>query len=212
MKTLRLNSAAVALLVLLGIASGCSQKKPVLVVPQQPPTAAPQPTPTPEPEVAQQPAEQQPQEAQQPAAPSADQNKASAEKKPKQSRRTAKKSSSTTPAGNEKSTNEVAHNTTKRVIPAGKPEPTPVAGEISAGPTPVDPAHSQVSTEQLLQGAESNLNGITRQLSKDEEAMRAQIRDFIKQSRNATTENDPTRAHNWAVKARLLSDELIKQK
>jgi hypothetical protein len=161
----------------------------------------------PEPETAQQPAEQQPQEAQQPATPSTDQNKTAAEKKPKQSRRTAKKSS----AGNEKSTNEVAHNTTKKVILAGKPEPTP-AGEISASPTPVDAAHSQASTEQLLQGAETNLNGITRQLSKDEEAMKAQIKDFITQSRKAATENDPTRAHTLAVKARVLSDELARQR
>jgi hypothetical protein len=42
--------------------------------------------------------------------------------------------------------------------------------------------------------------------------MRAQIREFIKQSRNATTENDPARAHTLAVKARLLSDELVKQR
>jgi hypothetical protein len=214
MKRLRLNSAAVALLILLGIASGCEHKKPVLVVPQQPPTAAPQPTPTPEPQTAQQPAEQQSQEAQQPATASADQNKTTAEKKSKQSRRTtAKKSPSTAPAGNDKS--EVAHNTvTRKVIPAEKPEPTPQpgAGEISPRPTPVDAAHNQASTEQLLQGAEANLNGITRQLSKDEEAMRAQIREFIKQSRTATTENDLTRAHNWAVKARLLSDELVKQR
>ncbi|HEY1940413.1 MAG TPA: hypothetical protein VGJ33_20975 [Candidatus Angelobacter sp.] len=215
MKRLRLSSAAVALFILLGIATGCEHKKPVLVVPQQPPTAAaPQPSPTPEPETAQQPAEQQSQQVQQPATPSADQDKTTAGKKPKQSRRTAqKKPPSTSPAGNDKS--EVAHNTvTRKVIPAEKPEPTQqsVTGEISPRPTPVDAAHSQASTEQLLQGAEANLNGITRQLSKDEEAMRAQIREFIKQSRTATTENDLTRAHNWAVKARLLSDELVKQR
>src|SRR4029077_288967 len=48
--TLRLNAAAIILMLLLGISLGCQHKKPVLVVPQQPPaTAAPQPTPTPEP-------------------------------------------------------------------------------------------------------------------------------------------------------------------
>ena len=102
--------------------------------------------------------------------------------------------------------------TPKKIIPA-EPAPTPQqTGQISPGPTPADGGNSQASTDQLLQGAEANLNGITRTLSKDEEAMRAQIREFIKQSRTATTENDPARAHTLAVKARLLSDELVKQR
>lgn len=42
--------------------------------------------------------------------------------------------------------------------------------------------------------------------------MRAQIKEFISQSRKATTENDPARAHTLAVKARLLSDDLVKQR
>jgi hypothetical protein len=56
------------------------------------------------------------------------------------------------------------------------------------------------------------LNNLKRQLSKDEEAMRAQIREFITQSRRAISDNDPTRAHTLAVKARLLSDDLVKQR
>lgn len=83
---------------------------------------------------------------------------------------------------------------------------------IAPGPTPANPANDQVSTDQLLQNAESNLNGIKRQLNPDEETMRAQIRVFISQSRKAITENDPARAHILAVKARLLSEELVKQK
>ena len=98
-------------------------------------------------------------------------------------------------------------------MPAEKTEqPPPSAGQISPGPTPADAAHSQTSTDLLLQGAEANLNTINRQLSKDEESMRAQIKDFISQSHKATTENDLARAHNLAVKARLLSDELVKQR
>jgi hypothetical protein len=94
-----------------------------------------------------------------------------------------------------------------------KTEPPPSSiGQISPGPTPSDATHSQTSTDQLLQGAEANLNSITRQLSKDEESMRTQIKEFITQSRKATTENDPARAHILAVKARLLSDDLVKQR
>jgi hypothetical protein len=201
-----------ALVLALGVCSGCSHKKPVLVMPQQPPaTAAPTPTPTPEPAETQQ--AEQSQEAQQPAATPADQAKTSTEKtKGKNGQRTAARKPA--PAGSEKPGSEVARNTPPRkVIPADKEPAPPPGGQISPGPTPADASsQSQVSTEQLLASAETNLNGINRQLSKDEEAMRAQIKEFINQSRKATTENDLARAHNLAVKARLLSDELIKQR
>jgi outer membrane biosynthesis protein TonB len=199
MKTLRLNPVVVGLLLLLTMAVGCEHKKPVLVMPQQPPpTATPQATPTPV-EAEAQPA-QQPPEAQ-PSPTPAEQPKTAEKNKPKHTRHAAAKKPGEKP--------EVAHNTPpKKVIPA---EPAPTPQQISPGPTS-DGGNSQTSTDQLLQGAEANLNGITRQLSKDEEAMRAQIREFIKQSRTATTENDPARAHTLAVKARLLSDELIKQR
>jgi hypothetical protein len=205
MKPLRLNMAAAALVLFLGISLGCQHKKPVLVMPQQPPaTAAPQPTPTPEPAA----------QADQPLMPvpeptPAEQQKTAETVKPRHGRHTARKPSPSIGGS------EVAKNTPPKtkVIQADKTEtPATSIGQISPGPTPADAAHSQSSTDQLLQGAESNLNSITRQLSKDEEAMRAQIKEFINQSHKATTENDPARAHNFAVKARLLSDDLVKQR
>jgi len=203
MKTLRLNPAVAGLLLLALISSGCQHKKPVLVMPQQPPpTATPQATPTPA-EAEAQPAQQQP-EAQPAATPAEQPQEKTAEKtKPKHARHAAAKKPGEKP--------EVAHNNTPRKIIPAEPAPTPQEGQISPGPTPAG-GNSQTSTDQLLQSAEANLNGITRTLSKDEEAMRAQIREFIKQSRTATTENDPARAHTLAVKARLLSDELVKQR
>jgi len=192
MKPLRLNIAAVALVLFLGISLGCQHKKPVLVVPQQPPaTAAPQPTPTPEPAA---------QAADQPLVPvpaptPAEQPKTAETPKPNHGRHAA------------------AKKPPKTVVEAEKTvPPPPTMGQISPGPTPADGTHSQTSTDQLLQGAEANLNSITRQLSKDEEAMRTQIKEFITQSRKATAENDPARAHNLAVKARLLSDDLVRQR
>jgi outer membrane biosynthesis protein TonB len=205
MKLLRLKTAIVVVMLVLGI-SGCSQKKPVLVAPQQPPPImAPQPTPTPEPEAASQPAEQ-PQETQ--PATTTEKSTTAAKSKPKSS----KSSTTKKPATTSSTGNEVARNNTKIVVPADKTvtPTTPAAGQISPGPTPSDATHNQSSTEQLLRSAEENLNSIKRQLSKDEEAMRAQIREFISQSHKATTENDLARAHNFAVKARLLSDELVK--
>lgn len=204
MKTLRLNPAVAGILLLVLVISGCEHKKPVLVMPQQTPPAAATPQATPTPVEAEAQPTQQPPEAQ-PSPTPAEQPKTAEKTKPKHTRHTAAKKPG------EKS--EVAHNTPpKKVIPA-EPTPTPLqTGQISPGPTPADGGSNQASTDQLLQGAEANLNGITRTLSKDEEAMRTQIREFIKQSRTATTENDPARAHTLAVKARLLSDELVKQR
>jgi len=202
MKTLRLNPAAAGILLLVLVISGCEHKKPVIVMPQQPPapSATPQATPTPV-EAEAQPA--QPPEAQ-PSPTPAEQPKTAEKTKPKHTRRAAKKPG-------EKP--EVAHNTPpKKIIPAEPAATPPQIGQISPGPTSADGGNNQASTDQLLQGAEANLNGITRTLSKDEEAMRTQIREFIKQSRTAITENDLARAHTLAVKARLLSDELVKQR
>ncbi|HZU29975.1 MAG TPA: hypothetical protein VFB79_02600 [Candidatus Angelobacter sp.] len=210
MKLLRLNSLLLALALAF---SGCAEKKkPVLVMPQQPPpTATPQATPTPVPAAETTPP-QEPQNQAQPSQPAAtEQSKTQEKTKSKSSKRAAQKKPSPSVSADKPST-EVARNTPpKKVIqePA-KPE-TPPVGQISPGPTPAS-THDQASTEQLLQSAESNLNGIKRQLTPEEENMRAQIKEFISQSHKATAENDPARAHTLAVKARLLSDDLVKQR
>ncbi|HEY3768726.1 MAG TPA: hypothetical protein VGN44_08640 [Candidatus Angelobacter sp.] len=195
MKLLRPQYALFLLVLILGI-SGCSEKKPVLVAPQQPPPTAPQPTPTPEPEATSQPAEQ-PAGTQPPATSTTPTTAATT--KPKIVKRPV-----------------VKKKPTKTVIVPDKDDkkdaPTSASGGQISPRLTADAAHSQASTEQLLQDAEDNLNSIKRQLSKDEEAMRAQIREFINQSKKATTENDLARAHTLAVKARLLSDELLKQR
>jgi len=208
MKPLRLNLIVIAL-GLAAVLCGCEHKKQPLIVPQQqPPTVAPSPTPAPEatpPQTAEQP--EKPQETQ----PSGEQPN-SAQAQQKDAGKHPRKPSPRKPANGEKSSTEVArNNSSKKVVQAEKTDPVPTPGPIAPGPTPVE-THSQASTDQLLQLAESNLNGIKRTLSKEEEAMRAQIKEFITQSRKATTENDPARAYNLALKARVLSDELVKQR
>jgi hypothetical protein len=209
MKALRQNAAIFGLCCALGLL-GCQHKKPVLVMPQQqPPTAAPSPSPTPEPSATeQQPAEQTQTQPAQTASSEPEKTEP-----PKEKPRHGKKPSPRKPAqaSGEKPA-EVARNTPRKIIPPEKATPTPTPGQISPGPTPNGGAQDQNATEQLLQSAESNLNGIKRQLNKEEEAVRAQIREFISQSRKAITENDPDRAHKLAVKARLLSDDLARQR
>jgi hypothetical protein len=209
MKSLRLIIAIVALWPALAILTGCTQKKPVLVKPQQaPPTATAQPSPTPAPEATPSAPTEQAQPVQTPAPEQTNQeatDKDAAKKAQKPSPRVLAPGSSQKPAS------EARNNPPKRVIPADKGEPPLAGGQISPGPKSPD-ANSQATTDQLLQSAETNLNTIKRQLSKEEEAMRAQVKEFIAQSRKATGENDPARAHNFAVKAQWLSGELVKQR
>jgi len=52
------------------------------------------------------------------------------------------------------------------------------------------------------------LNGINRQLSDQEAKTAAQIREFLKQAREALTSGDVDGAHTLAVKAKVLLEEL----
>ncbi len=194
MKPLRLNVTILALWSALTMLAGCAQKKPVLVAPQPlpPPAAAPQASPTPEPAAQSEDKTQSTQDAQAPA--------------PDQTRPETTQADKTKPP-QKPSPRKPAR---KTVIQADKAEPTPSAGQISPATT-ADASRAQGSTEQLLKSAEANLNGINRQLSKEEEAKRSQAREFIEQSRDATKANDSTRAYNLAVKARLLSEELVQR-
>jgi hypothetical protein len=69
----------------------------------------------------------------------------------------------------------------------------------------------QVSTtEQLRTATEDNLKKIAgRQLSASEQQTIDQIKLFMDQSKAAIAEGDSERGHNLAIKARLLSDELV---
>src|SRR5690242_4459703 len=190
MKPLRLNITIPALCLMLGILSGCTHKKPVLVVPQPPPAAAaPSPSPTPEASGAQpaDKAQEQPQQTQ--TTPSQETKPETAQiDKTKHAKKPSPRHPVQTASNSDKGTGE-PRKPTKTTIQEDKTEP-PATGQISPRPTPADAGQDQASTDQLLQGAESNLSGIKRTLSKEEEAMRAQIREFINQSRKATTEND----------------------
>lgn len=207
MKPLRLNIAILAFGFALMVLAGCAHKKPVLVAPQQIPTAAaPEATPTPEPAAQPSDKEQSPQDAQAQPTPQ-DQTKAETAQtdKSKHPKKPSPRKTGDKPV-------EVAKNGShKTIVKADKTDPNPPAGPIVPGPTSADAAHNQAATDQLLKNAQTNLNAINRQLSKEEEGKRSQVLEFITQSQNATNANDPSRAYNLALKASLLSDELVKQ-
>jgi hypothetical protein len=79
------------------------------------------------------------------------------------------------------------------------------------GGTAAEQASHQRSTEQLTASTEENLKKVSgRQLNPSQQEMVSQIKQFMEQSKTATASGDLDRAHNLAVKAHLLSDELVK--
>jgi hypothetical protein len=67
------------------------------------------------------------------------------------------------------------------------------------------------SAEELLAASESSVKQLaTRSLNANQQGMLAQIRQYMDGARSALKENDPQRAHTIALKAYLLSDDLVK--
>ena len=84
-------------------------------------------------------------------------------------------------------------------------------GQLTASVSHNDALQQKVDTQQLLYTTENNLRSLSRSLSSDEQVMVAHIRSYMQQSEKATTDGDLERAYNLALKARLLSDELVKK-
>jgi outer membrane biosynthesis protein TonB len=203
MTPLRLKTVLLSLASILLVFSGCSQKKPVLVVPKERPIAG-APTPTPTPAVQESSASPTPQPSPEatPAAPEETQAPPSRKKHHLPKPSPAVKSSPDVVAKKNEITQEAKN---------AEPKATPglIAPTISAS----DAARDQSAAEQLLRNTETNLNNIgKRQLSSDEDAVVSQIKNFITQSRQALKDNDPARARNLALKANLLSNDLSKSR
>jgi hypothetical protein len=91
------------------------------------------------------------------------------------------------------------------------PSTTPEsAGTVVPNMSHTEEAHHRFTTEQLIQSTDANLKSLKRVLTANEQAMMQQINAFIAQSREATQNQDLVRAHNLALKAHLLSDELVR--
>jgi hypothetical protein len=71
-----------------------------------------------------------------------------------------------------------------------------------------DPPNLRQQTDASIQSTEKSLNGITRKLNDQEQRTVAQIREFLKQARDALTAGDVDGAHTLADKAKVLLDEL----
>jgi len=95
----------------------------------------------------------------------------------------------------------------KVVRNGGSEEPTV---QLTGGTT-AQQVSRQRSTDQLRVATEENLKKIAgRQLNATQQEMVNQIKQFLEQSKTAVAAGDLERGHNLAMKARLLSDELVK--
>ena len=188
--------------------SGCPFKKKQPPVPQQgqAPAVQPEPTPLPPPP---EPVETQPTAA--PAETQPEKTETTEKPKPKKKPSAKKPAAPATPGQQQTQAAAPAAptQTSKLVIQEGGAPASQGQVAASAGLEDSSPRSKQ-TTEQLLQSAQANLNSINRPLSPEEQAMVAQIKDYMAQSRKATADSDTVRAHNLALKARLLSDELVK--
>jgi len=190
--------------------SGCPFKKKQPPIPQQgqAPTVQPEPVPPPpvQPPVETEPVPPPPETLPQKA-------ETTTEKKPPKKKPSPKKPATPAPATQNQqqagTTPAPPAKTSKLIIQEGDAPNS--QGPLAAGVGLDDSSsHAKQTTEQLLQSAQANLNSINRPLSPEEQAMVAQIKDYMAQSRKATADSDNVRAHNLALKAHLLSDELVK--
>jgi hypothetical protein len=152
-------------------------------------------------------------------APSAQTQNPSARPAAKPSRKRGRKTApdcSTASAAPDKASTVAASTTAAKPCPTpkvvvrngGTDEPTvQLNGDTSAGKASYD----RSTTEQLSAGTEENLRNIAgRDLSAGQQEMASQAKEFMEQSKAAVAAGDLERGHNLAVKAHLLSEELVK--
>jgi ribosomal protein S20 len=77
-------------------------------------------------------------------------------------------------------------------------------GTLSTGDSP----NVRQQADASIESTEKSLNGISRKLDDQEQKTAAQIREYIKEAREALTAGDADGARNLAIKAKALLDEL----
>jgi ribosomal protein S20 len=95
-------------------------------------------------------------------------------------------------------------NNSTQVASAGPAPMVSAAGNLGTG----DPTNQRQLADASIEQTEKALNGITRKLNDQEQKTAAQIREFIKQAREALTAGDINGAHTLAEKAKVFLDEL----
>ena len=116
----------------------------------------------------------------------------------------------TTPAAQ---TQEPPPQPPKRKKPAPAP-PTQQASNDNSGVSAIGqlssgaPSDLRQQTSELIASTERGLNGINRTLSDQEQKTASQVREFLRQAREALASSDVDGAHTLAKKAQVLLSEL----
>ena len=92
---------------------------------------------------------------------------------------------------------------TTQVASAGTPAMSAI-GQLSTA----DPPNVRQQTDASIEATEKTLNGITRKLNDEEQKTAAQIREWLKQARQALTAGNVDGAQKLADKAKVLLEEL----
>lgn len=194
------------LLVLLSVAGGCKKKQKTVPVAAQAPTITAQAAPPPA-ETKAEPAPAQPTDVPPPAP-------EPVKPKPKPKVRAPRKPAPSKPAAEapKPESTTVAKSTPppRIVVQSGAGTPSETAATVVPDMPHTEEAHHRLTTEQLMQSTEANLKSLKRVLTADERGILQQIQAFMTQAREAIQSQDLVRAHNLALKAHLLSDELVR--
>ncbi len=86
------------------------------------------------------------------------------------------------------------------------PAVSAIVGNLSSG----DPASFRLQTEDSIASVERGVNGINRPLDDTEQKTAGQIREFLKQAKEALTSGDTDGARTLTEKAKALLAELTK--
>jgi len=98
---------------------------------------------------------------------------------------------------------------TKVVVPEGGAKEPPT--QIAPGLAPDEAARERREADQWLTSTDAQLKVLAdRSLSVRQQDTVGQVRNYLVGARSALQENDLRRAHTLALKAHLLSDDLIK--
>jgi hypothetical protein len=100
--------------------------------------------------------------------------------------------------------------TTKVVVPNGGATDPKI--DLAPGLSQQRASEQQKETDRLLASTDSNLKKLSgRQLGPGQQATAKQVRTYMQQAKSAADKGDIQGAHNLAVKAHLLSEELAKR-
>jgi len=85
------------------------------------------------------------------------------------------------------------------------------SAQLVPGMTPEEASRQRQKTEEMLASAEDNLRQLDeRSLNSSQQDTVGQVRNYMEGSRAALKDGDTPRAHTLALKARLLSEDLLK--